>query len=306
MEDNVATPDTDAAALAAAKEGYARRAGAPAPAAAPAAVDTPAAPPLAEKAPSPAPAAPAPAAKADEQPAPKAEPEQPSTDRVAAQLEDLKAQIRDLKANGADQQAINRLHGQIGGITRVLNKLEKQLTPTDNELTAAIAQAEKTAAEYPDIGGPMLNVIKALAAQLPDKAKEAEAAAPATTAAPATSDVYTAEEKTAIKFLDEAHPDRFEINQSAEWQKWLASKGPEYERTFRSSWNPVVLAAGYAEFKQAQAAAKAAAEAKKQTKKDRLEAAHTPEGVAAPPKPNEPTDIELAKRGYARYAGKSL
>jgi hypothetical protein len=291
---------TEAAALQAAQQGYARKTGGampPAPTPEPVAQSEQ---PPADLTASPAPVAQAPAAVVDDEPSAQAAPAPSAQEAIASQLDDLKAQIRDLKANGVDPQSINRMNGQIGGLTRVLNKLEKQLAPSDNELAAAMAQAEKTAAEYPELGGAMLNVVKALAARLPEKQAEQEppeAEAQPTQAQPPASP-YNETQKALIAALKGLHPDRDAINENPEFKTWLAAKGREYHETFESTWDLAFLAKGYTDFKAAQAA-KAQA---KQRRQDQIVAAQTPSGVAATNNPL-PDEAGLA-RGYARGAAK--
>ena len=293
MEEQV-TQEAEAAS--AARAGYERRAGIkPAPQPEPVKTEQPPADTTA----SPAPAAEieAPAAVVDDEPSLEAEPVAPSpTENISSQLEDLKAQVRELKSQGVDPNAVQRLFGEIGGITRIVNKLQKQLAPTDNELAGAIAAAEKAAQEYPEIGGPMLSALKALAAQLPEKPTEPEPTqapiqSPAPQAAPPAEDPYTPEQKAAIKFLNDLHPDRFAINQSPEFNKWLAAKGRDYEQKFKSGWDFAHLAKGYSDFKAAQAI--------KQRRQQQLEASQTPQGVAG----NQPSvlpDTAGYQRGYHR------
>jgi hypothetical protein len=289
---------TEAAALQAAQQGYARKTGGampPAPTPEPVAQSEQ---PPADLTASPAPVAQAPAEVVDDEPSAQAAPAPSAQEAIASQLDDLKAQIRDLKANGVDPQSINRMNGQIGGLTRVLNKLEKQLAPSDNELAAAMAQAEKTAAEYPELGGAMLNVVKALAARLPEKQAEQEPPEAQPTQAPAPASAYNETQTALIKALNGLHPDRHTINANPEFQTWLAAKGRDYHSEFTNSWDLAFLAKGYTDFKAAQAA-KAQA---KQRRQDQIVAAQTPSGVAATNNPL-PDEAGLA-RGYARGAAK--
>lgn len=309
IETNAEAATVDADALKAAQAGYNRRAGVrttPAQAAAP--VEEPAQP-LADKAPSPAPAAPAPAAEVDDEPGLEAEPEksEPSAqEAIGAQLDDLKAQIRELKANGVDASTVHRLFGEIGGITRVVKQLQAKAAPSESELAGAIKAAEKTAEEYPEIGGPMVAALKALAAQIPQKTEPAEpepsaAPAPTATQAPAAAppaDPYTPEQKAAIKFLNDLHPDRLTVNTSPEFKSWLSAKPADFQQRFTTSWDFAFIAKGYSEFKAAQAT--------KRKKTERLEAAVTPQGSAAAPQPTTLTPEAQARVGYERYRSKRL
>lgn len=299
--------NADAAALAAAKAGYERRAGVHAPASPSA--DVPAQP-LADATASPAPAADAPVVDDDPESNLEAEAAAPAPasstaapDAISQQLEDVKAQIRELRAQGTDQATVNRLFGEIGGITRVVKKLQQQLAPTENELAGAITAAEKAAQEYPEFGGPMLDALKALASKLPQKTEDPEepepqptaapVASPQPTAAPAPADPYTPEQKVQIKLLNELHPDRLDLNKSPDFQKWLSAKPADFRDRFTKTWDFAFIAKGYSEFKAAQATAK--------RKADRLAAAATPQGTAHVPQATALSDTDAAKRGYARY-----
>lgn len=305
IETNAEAATVDAEALKAAQAGYNRRAGVRGtPAAAEASVKQPEQP-LADKAPEPAPATDdAPAADGSDEPDLKAEPEQkPSAqEAISAQLEDVKSQIRDLKASGVDASTVHRLFGEIGGITRVVKQLQARIAPSENELAGAIKAAEKTAEEYPEIGGPMVAALKALAAQIPQKPEQDEPQAPAQPTEPAQAaapqDPYTPEQKAAIKFLNDLHPDRMEVNESPEFKTWLSAKAADYQKRFTTSWDFAFIAKGYSEFK--------AARDTKKRKTERLEAAVTPQGGAATAQPTSMSPEALAKRGYDRYRSKRL
>lgn len=288
----------EAAAMQAAEAGYARKTGG----AMPPAPTPQAEPPLADTAPPDAPAADAPAVTGDE---PNLEAEQPPapapqpSDAITAQLEDLKAQVRDLKSQGVDQQTVHRLFGEIGGITRIVNKLQKQTAPTDNELAGALAAAKKAAEDYPEIGGPMLKALEALAAKLPEKDAEVETpAVPTAQAAPVAAppaSPYTPKQLAQIEALHALHPDRHEISKSTEFKQWLAAKGRDYEQKFKNSWDIALVTRGYDEFKAARAA-----RARKQAT---LAAATASPGVAAPAVTVLP-DAAGVQRGYDRARSK--
>jgi hypothetical protein len=305
---NAEAATVDADALKAAQAGYNRRAGVrttPAQAAAP--VEP--AQPLADQAPSPAPAAPAPAVEVDDEQGLEAEPEKsdpPAKEAISAQLDDLKAQIRELKASGVDASTVHRLFGEIGGITRVVKQLQAKAAPSESELAGAIKAAEKTAEEYPEIGGPMVAALKALAAQIPQKTEPAEpepsaAPAPTTTQAPVAAppaDPYTPDQRAAIKFLDDLHPDRLTVTKTPEFKSWLSAKPADYQKRFTTSWDFAFIAKGYDEYKAAQQA--------KRKKAERLEAAVTPQGTAAAPQPTTTTPEAQARVGYERYRSKRI
>lgn len=328
MEDDEIETNAEAATpadeLQAARAGYNRRAGMrsrPAEVAAPAVTSSqggepPLADPVSEPAAPAADDAPA-AADGSDEPSLEAEPPQPSPqEAISAQLEDVKAQIRELKASGVDAGTVHRLFGEIGGITRIVKAMQAKSAPSESELAGAIKAAEKAADEYPEIGGPMLAALKALAAQLPAKPEPADEpdfvpttptpAPPAPTPAPAVAappaDPYTPEQRAAIKFLDDLHPDRIKVNQSPEFRNWLSAKPADFQKRFTSSWDFAFIAKGYSEFKAAQQ--ERAADLRRKT--ERLEAAVTPQGTAGAAQPTQLTPEAQALRGYQRYAGKRL
>lgn len=301
------TQPTEADALASAKKGYAGRKNLAeaSPAAAPApAVNTEVA--LAEPTP---PAVVEPPTNADSEPDPSAQPKPPSdAEQLKTHLNDLKAQVKQLKDNGADAKTVREMHGQIGEINatlKQLTKLQSEKAPESDELAEAIKDAELKAVEYPELGGSLLKLAKVLQAKLaaltpPEAAPPAPAAATPAAPAPATPDTqsgFTAAEEAAIKALDEAHPDRKTVKASAEFQEWFKTwKTPQYREKVNSSWNPVVVAEPFTDFK-AWKAAKAAAV---QTKKDRLEAAAQPRGTGATGQPTVLPDEAGKLRGYQR------
>jgi hypothetical protein len=284
--------------LQAAQAGYASKKGLPAPVIAEAPV-----------VPDPTPAADAPAVVDTPEAVEQVKEEPPAPTAVTAQLEVLKAQIREMKAGGTDKATIDRLFGEIGGITRAVKQLQKKDAPAENDLAGAMAAAEKVAADYPEIGKPMLNALKAMASQLPAKADEQDEPAPQTTT---SASPYSEKQLALIEALDGIHPDRLELNESPDFKKWLTAQGREYEEKFKRSWDFALLANGYSNFKQskqtaaAQAAAAAAEKAKRaQEKKDRLDAAETPSGVAGQAVTTI-SDDEAARRGYERGRRKRL
>jgi hypothetical protein len=216
------------------------------------------------------------------------------TAAVTQQLEDLKAQVRELKASGADAETVRKMHGDIGDINRTLKQLKalEKTAPADDELVAALKDAEAVASEYPEVAGPLVKAIKALQAR--------QVAAPETPT-PEPVDVQRVEalaaERAAIKALDEVHPDRHQIKESQEFKAWFATKPPEYQKKVTSSWNPAVVAEPFTDFKAYVAARK--------RNKDRLEAAVTPQGLPRSA-PTSISDEEAARIGYERARKKRL
>jgi hypothetical protein len=286
----VAEVDAEAQAIADAQVGYSGKARAQAPAEPVAPVKEPTA--LAD------PATPASDLDPDdEQPDPQAQAAKPDpTAVVTKQLEDLKAQVRELKASGADAETVRKMHGDIGEINRTLKQLKAlEKAPADDELAAALKDAETVAGEYPELAGPLVKAIKAIQSRQP--------AAPETQETPAAQPVDVqavralAQQEAAIKALDEVHPDRHQIKESQEFKAWFASKPPEYQKKVTSSWNPAVVAEPFTDFKAYVAA--------QQRKKDRLAAAVTPQGLPRSA-PTAISDEEAARIGYERARGKRL
>jgi hypothetical protein len=288
--------DDEAQALEAAKAGYAGKTRAQAPAEPAAVVQTPVAQPLANS------TSTAPDEDADAETNPPAEPTKPTdAQTVARQLEDLKAQVREMKESGADAATVRKMHGEIGSINGALQQLlaaTKAETPEKvDELAAALARAKKTAEEYPEIAGPMVDAIEIMQArmaqqQAPQVPEKKEPERPQVAAPPSHPSGFTPEQVAAIRALDEVHPDRHEINKSPEFQAWLKAKPTEYQTKAKSSWNPAVVAQPYSDFKAFKAAQK--------RKQDRLDAAVTPQGTPQQAQPTTLPDEAGLERGYAR------
>jgi hypothetical protein len=240
-------------------------------------------------------------------PAPTAAPA-PAAPSVSEELTALKQKVKDMEANGASKEVTRRLHGEIGNLNRSLKNLQSAKdAPAEDELAAALQQAEDVAKEYPELGTPLVKALRLLStrqvAQPAAEAPASEAAAPAT--APAASG-YTTEQQAAIKAIDEAHPDRTKIKDSPEFKTWLAQT-PEYRDTFWTSWNPAVVSGCLTEFKAHRkaedaraAAAAAAAEADRKRKQDRLAAGESPQGVPNKAAPTTLPDDAGFQRGYAK------
>ncbi len=298
MTDQVTQPvvDEEAQALEAAQAGYSGKARAQAPA-------------------EPEPVKPAPLA---EQPATPTEPEEdadpePAAQAVtpekllAAQLDDLRAQVREMRENGADAKTVRKMDGEIGEINRTLKELHaaaKANTPEEvDELTAALKEAEEAAKEYPEINGPALKLLKVMQSRMAEQQKQPEAVIPAAPTAPAAQpeaqkSQYTKEQLAMIAALDEAVPDRQALLKDPEYNAWLAKQPPAYQSRLKTSWNPVVAAQPFTDFKAFKAA--------QQRKKDRLEAAVTPQGTPQQAQPTTLPDAEGARIGYERARRKRL
>jgi hypothetical protein len=226
-------------------------------------------------------------------PAPSPAPAEPD---LKTELATLKARVQEM-AGAVDPQELRRLHGQVGDLNRTIKSLEAAKTASaDDEFAAALKRAEAVATEYPELGQPMVDAIRLLGNRQPQAATP-----PAPAAQPANPEHE--DRIKAIKAIDEAHPDRLEINATAEFQTWIRGKTPEYQSRYDTSWNPAVVSPIYAEYKlhrdaeKARAAARAASAEEKRT---RLAAGVTPQGVPVKAQPTTLPDEEGFSRGYAR------
>lgn len=242
----------------------------------------------------------------EQEPDPQAEPEPSPQDAVAAQLDDLKAQVKQLAERNADADTVRKMHGEIGNINRTLKQLkalEKADAPAEDEMAAALKDAEAIAGEYPEIAGPMVRAIKALQARLPapvvqEEQPQAEEDQQPAQAAPAQKSPEQIAQEAAVKALDEVHPDRHTVKESAEFKGWFAQwMTPEYRKKVTSSWNPAVVAEPFTAFKAWKAA--------QQRKQERLDAAATPQGLPRAT-PSTISDEEAARIGYERAKAKRL
>jgi hypothetical protein len=296
--------ETDAQALASAQAGYDRKArGTMPPAEAPVAASGADAP-LADQVQTPPQDAPGPE-ESDLEAAASAAPAA-APDPIAAvteQLGALRAQVQELASAGGAAAEVRKLHGEIGNINRTLKKLEAakpaDAPAAEDELAAALKQAEAVAEEFPEIAGPLVKALKAFHAKsaqaTPPKDPEPASPADTTQAQPAAVDVekerLAARQQAAIDALNELHPDRLEINKTPDFKKWLATKPPEYQKKVNTSWNPAVLSSMYDEFKASVAA--------RTRRQERLEAAAQPQGTGASG-PTTIPDEEGARIGYKR------
>jgi hypothetical protein len=235
---------------------------------------------------------------------PPAEPARTAAEDVLThQLEDLKAQVKALAANSPNAEAVRKMHGEIGNINRTLKQLatSKEDAPAD-EMADALAQADLIAQEFPDIAGPLVKAIKVLQSRMPKAPEPQHEEEPETPAEPAAAPAVDAEQErmqAAIKALDEVHPDRHQIKDSEAFRKWFATwKTPEDRKKAVTSWNPAVVAQPFSDFKAWASA--------QQRRKDRLDAAATPQGVTARAGTTQISDEEAARRGYDRARAKRL
>lgn len=213
--------------------------------------------------------------------------EDPPAVILAAELKALKAKI---SASSGDADEIRKLHGAVGDINRTLKALQSTSTkpdeaPADDELAAALASAEAAAEEYPEVVGPLVKALKASIARQPAAQAQPEDLAERVTAA-----VSKARETDAIEALKEEHPDFMTVRDTPEYKTWLASKPPEFQERFNTTWNPAVVARGLTEFKDS---------LKKQAQKQtRLATAVAPQGVPGRAGPSTLPDEAGFSVGY--------
>lgn len=290
------TTDAEAQALAAAEVGYRRttaRADYEAPAEEPAQqVDTESGPTE-------------PANEAPEtNPEPDLSAQQPKPEQaIADQLAALKSQVQELKASSDNNPAVRKLHGEIGNINRTLKALQsasKKDAPANDELAAAVAKIQEQAKEFPEILGDVAQAMKVMHSRV-TQAKDSEPEPEAADGQPieeAPQSRYTTEQQVAIKSLDEVHPDRHQVTQSADYKQWFAALSPEIQTKVQNTWNPAVVSQHLTDFKKV-------VEARK-SKQARLDAAVAPKGGAQKPGPTSLTNEQAAMRGYRKTAFRSF
>lgn len=216
--------------------------------------------------------------------------EPPPEPSVADELAALKAKVKVMSESG-DSDAVRRLHGEIGNINRTIQQMQapaKPAAPATDEVAEALASAESIADEFPEIGGPMVRALKALAAR---PAAVAPVPLPDIDGRVAAQ-VTQITQRNAIEQLSEEHPDYTTVRATPEFKAWLSAKAPEFQERFNTTWNPAVVSRGLSEFKDAQAA--------KIKKQGRLAAAVTPRGVPQTNGPSTIPDDQGAFNGYNR------
>ncbi len=267
---------TEAEELAAAQAGYGRKTRGDEPP-----VDQPNDQPAAEE-----PAAEQPAeSPAAELPAPDPE---PTVSTLAEELKALKAKVANTTS---DPEAVRKLHGEIGNINRTLKALQStpaktDEAPADDKLAAALKKAEAAAEEYPEVVGPLVEVLKASIAER----KQAQPAVPEDLDERVTTAVSRIRETDAIEALKEEHPDFMTVRDTPEYKTWLASKPPEFQERFNTTWNPAVVARGLTEFKDSLK--------KREQKQTRLATAVAPQGVPSRAGPSTLPDEAGFSVGY--------
>ena len=206
--------------------------------------------------------------------------------KVEDELKALKAKVSELASGSAEQR---KMYGEIGNINRTLKQLQtaKEAPADSDELAAAIKKAEEVASDFPEIGGPLVHALKVLGSKqqvVPDLDERIQKA------------VLEDRQKTAIELRDEAHPDRHELKETPEFKAWFASKTPEYQEKINLTWNPAVLSQCFTDFKKVRDDERAA----RQKKQNRLDAAVTPKGTPTKAQPSTLSDEQAAMVGYNR------
>jgi len=242
-----------------------------------------------------------PANEAPEQtPEPDLSAQEPTPEQaIADQLAALKSQVQELKANSDNSPAVRKLHGEIGNINRTLKALQtasRQDAPANDELAAAVAKIKKQAEEFPEILGDVARAMEVMHARvLQTKASEPEPqAADGQTTEEAAQTGYTTAQQVAIQSLDEVHPDRHEVVNTADYKQWFAALPPDVQTKVQTTWNPAVVSQHLTDFKKS-------VEAKK-SRQARLDAAVAPKGGAQKPGPTTLTNEQAAMRGYRKTA----
>lgn len=213
--------------------------------------------------------------------APEAQAQQDAMTEVAA----LKEQIKALSDAGGSKDEVRRLYGEIGNITRTLKQMqaEPRQAPVSQELTAAMAEAERVASEYPELAQPLVKALKAL--------ESARVVAPAPDIQEQINTAVTKQrQQDAIEALSEEHPDWRTVRGTPEFRTWLTNKPTDYQQRLANTWNPAVVSRAISEFKGAQQAAK--------TNADRLARAVKPTGTAQRPAPSVLPDEQGFIDGY--------
>jgi hypothetical protein len=282
-------------ALRAAQAGYNKQTrGTTPPVETPAAASTPADQPLADPLSSESHVPDESGLEADPVPDAALQPQQPDPVQVVSQhLAALRVQVQELKDQGGAAAEVRKLYGEIGNINRSLQQLQATQAAANapaaepDELAAALQQAEEVAKEFPEIAGPLVKAMKATQAKLAATQQPApqpalqqpdpEPQQPQPSEAPVEVDAQAialrARQEAAIEAINAVHPDRFQVNESPEFQAWFAAKSAEYQQEIRTTWNPAVLSKCYSDFKASRQA--------RVRRQERLDAATLPQGSGA-------------------------
>jgi hypothetical protein len=215
-------------------------------------------------------------------PAIEADHQEPSMKDLASELKALKAKVAE---SGALPDEMRRMYGEIGNINRTLQQQVKAApaaAPVDDEFTAALKEAEAVAGDFPELMSPILKALKA--ARQPTQQPTGDIDDRVTQA------VTSIRQREAIETLQEEHPDYITVRDTAEYKTWLASKTPEFQERFTTTWNPAVVSRGLSEFKESLKT--------RERKQTRLAAAIAPQGVQQRAGPSTLSDDDGFSVGY--------
>lgn len=221
-------------------------------------------------------------------------PAEPDVKTLAEELKDLKARVA---STAGEPEMVRRLHGEIGNINRTLQALQNpaQPTPDDQELSAALKQAESVAEEFPDLAGPLVKALKLSMARVPKQAPPEDYLGVADRV---SAQVIQLRQQDAVEMLKEEHPDYETVRETQEYKSWLAGKTPEFQERFNNTWNPAVVSRGLTEFKDSLKT--------KARKQDRLASAVSPQGVPQQARQSTLPDEEGFSVGYYQKGRKRL
>lgn len=190
--------------------------------------------------------------------------------------------------DSGDPDAVRKLYGEIGNINRTIQQMQaapKGDAPVTDEVAAALAEAESISEEFPEIGGPMVRALKAIAARSP-KASEPDGAFDERVSAK----VIQLRQAEALETLLDDHPDFYAVRETAEFKAWKDKQTPEYQQRINTTESSAVLSKALTTFKATQVT--------KQNKQDRLERLVSPQGVPNAGKTSTLPDEEGVYVGY--------
>jgi len=221
------------------------------------------------------------------EPATPAEPAKPNVDEI---ISELAAKVDVLNETPA---SVRKIYGELGNIQRALKQLQEQPKggTSSAEVDAALKSAEDVAKEYPELAGPLVNVLKVISAHRP-----AAASSPAVDITSALNEgIAKQRQLDAIELLKFDHPDYVTVRTTPEYKEWLTSKDEAFRTQFNNTWNAQIVSKGLNEFKAWREKAKVA----KAAKTSRLEAAITPKGDGVPASAKLPDSAGLSV-GYEK------
>lgn len=224
---------------------------------------------------------------------------------LAEQLAALKEEVK-ARSSEYSPEDIRKMNGDIGDINRRLKALEPPpqpatapAAPENEELAAAMKQAEQLAEDFPELAGPLVAALKASVKAQPQVSQPAaQAIGVEEISAIANKAAQNARIAAAQEALEEEHPDWTTVRNTPQFKEWFSSRPADYQEKLTNTWNPAVVARGLTEYKESVRT--------KQQKQNRLSSAITPRGVPTPPAPSKLSDDEGFARGYAKGAPRPL